>query len=445
MTTEPRPFYRRKYTIWLQSRHASIRTMRLRLNGGKRALGDEGIHMQSIGRGAALRCVVVQRIACALLLGLLVLPTASSIVVAQDQRRTARLSANQQEALRERLNESTLMLATSPTTASTFAMGNAISALLGTADGLRVLPVPTEGGIDTLRDLLFLRGMDMAIVPANALVHAKTTEALGPGLPQRIGYITQLYGEEVHLLAGSGAKDINDLRGKKVAVPEDDGSALFTLRDLFSRLGLGIEAVKMPLAQALNQIRSGEIAAVLLLAGKPMPALSVLPKDGSIRLLALPFTPALEEAYAPGAFRADDYPTLIPPGMVVETVAVSAVLLARTERNDEERAQRVAKFVPQFFNAMTERPPLERHAKWREVNLAATVAGWSRVPAAEEWLRKAQQEQAQALQRSFEAFLRETQPAGAPTLTAAQRKRLFDEFVSWTRKSVSEPSTAARP
>jgi TRAP-type uncharacterized transport system substrate-binding protein len=369
---------------------------------------------------------------------------ASSAIQAQDQRRAARLVATQQEALRERLNESTLMLATSPARTSYFAMGDDISRLLGTADGLRVLPVPSEGGMDTLRDLLFLRGIDMAIVPANALVHAKATEAFGPGLPQRIGYVTQLFGEEVHLLTGSGTKDLNDLRGKKVAVPDDDGGALFTLRDLFSRLGIGIEAVKMPLAQALNQVRSGEIAAVLLLAGKPMPALSVLPKDGRIRLLALPFTPALDEAYAPGALRADDYPTLIPPGVVVETIAVSAVLLVRTERGDGERAERIAKFVPQFFSAMSERPPVDRHAKWREVNLAATLAGWSRVPAAEEWLRKAQQEQVLVLQKSFEAFLRETQPAGAPSLTAAQRKRLFDEFVSWTRKSVSEPS-GARP
>ncbi len=79
------------------------------------------------------------------------------------------------------------------------------------------------GGIETLRDLLFLRGVDMAIVPANALAQAKATELLGPGLPQRIAYIARLYNEEVHLVVGRNIKALADLSGKKVAVPLEDG------------------------------------------------------------------------------------------------------------------------------------------------------------------------------------------------------------------------------
>jgi hypothetical protein len=48
------------------------------------------------------------------------------------------------------------------------------------------------------------------------------------------------------------------------------------------------------------------------------------------------------------------------------------------------------------------------------------------------------------LQRSFEEFLRETRPPGSPSLTAAQRNKLFDAFVEWTRKSVSETDALAR-
>ena len=298
------------------------------------------------------------------------------------------------------------------------------------------------GGIETLRDLLYLRGVDMAIVPGNALAQAQATESLGPNLPQRIAYIARLYNEEVHLLVGRNTKELADLRGKKIAVPVEDGSALFTARDLFARFSVDVEIVRMPAAEALELVRAGDLAATLLMAGKPLPLLADMPKDGSIRLLALPFTPALEDGYVPAAFRADDYPMLIPDGLVVESVAVSAMLMAHNAKGAEGSLQRTAKFVPAFFDATSEHL-LNRYTKW-EVNLAATLPGWSRLPAAEEWLRWTQRQQTLSLQKSFEEFLRETRPPGSPDLPPAQRKKLFDEFVSWTRKSVSETDALAR-
>ena len=54
------------------------------------------------------------------------------------------------------------------------------------------------------RDLLFLRGIDLALVPANVLAHPSTAAAFGPNLPQRLTFVAQLYSEEIHILAGRG-------------------------------------------------------------------------------------------------------------------------------------------------------------------------------------------------------------------------------------------------
>jgi TRAP-type uncharacterized transport system substrate-binding protein len=379
--------------------------------------------------------------------GLVCLLAAAALLAAPEataQQRSQRLSFSQQEALRDRLNESTLVIATSRPTASYFAMAEDIAAVIGASGDLRLLPIPSDAGIGALRDLLYLRGVDMGIVPANVLAKATATEMLGAGLPDRIAYITRLYSEEVHLLVGRDTGALEDLRGKRVAVPPGDGTALFTAEDLFPRVRASVEIVRTPAAEALDQVRAGKLAGVMLVAAKPSPHLTRLPKDGSIRLLALPFSADMEEGYAPAAFRADDYPTLIPDGRVVESVAVAGVLMAHSARGNAQSAQRTAEFVPAFFSAVSERSLLGRSSKWREVNLAATLPGWSRMPAAEEWLREAQRQQAQALQRSFEEFLRETRPPGSPSLTAAQRNKLFDAFVEWTRKSVSETDALAR-
>lgn len=390
----------------------------------------------------AYLCTV--RSACAALLVWGLSLAAGGIADAQAQQRPQRLSPAQQEALRAKLNESTLIVATSHPNASYLAMAHDITAALGRSGDIRVLPIASNGGTENLRDLLFLRGVDMAIVPANALAHAKASEWFGGGLQQRIAYITQFYSEELHLLVGPNTKALEELRGKKVAVPADDGNAQFTASDLFKRFGLEIEAVRMNPADAIDRVRSGELAAVLLMGGKPLPFVSGMPKDGSLRLLGLPFSQALEEGYSPAAFRAEDYPALIPADVVVETVAVSAVLMANNARGSEESSQRIAKFVPALFVAMSELPLLNRHAKWKEVNLAASLPGWSRFGAAEEWLNKAQQQQAVSLQKNFEEFLRETQPPGSAKITPAQQKKLFDEFVSWTRNSVRETDQPTR-
>jgi TRAP-type uncharacterized transport system substrate-binding protein len=362
----------------------------------------------------------------------------SAVAPAQGLQRAQRLSLAQQEALRTRLNDNTLMIATSHPTASYFAMAHDITLALGKNGDLRVLPIASDGGIGNLRDLLFLRGVDMAIVAANALAHAKTTGSLGPHLPRRLAYITRLYDEEVHLLVARNITSVADLRGKKVAVPKDDGTAQFTAEDLFARIGIGIDPTKMHAFDAIERLRTGDLPAMLLIGGKPLPLLSGMPKDGSIRLLAMPFTRALEDGYTPAALRSDDYPALIPPGVTVETVAVSAVLMAHNAKGAEESAQRLAAFVPIFLNTMSERPLLDRHVKWKEVNLAATVPGWTRLAPAEAWLRKAKQQQALALQKSFEQFLRETRRPGSVDLSPPELRKLFDEFVSWTRKSLSD-------
>lgn len=361
---------------------------------------------------------------------------------AQSQQRNQRLLLAQQEALRAKLNEDTVLVATSHPTGSYFAMAYAIATVLEKNGAVRVLPLPGDGGMDALRDLLFLRGMDLAIVPANVLAHAKNSEALGAGLTQRISYVARLHNEEVHVLAGRHTKALADLSGKKVGVPLRDGRAQFAAADLFGRFRINVEVVTMPSAEALELVRSGELAAVLLTGAKPLPQLADMPQDGSMKLLALPFTAAMEEAYVPAAFRAADYPSLIPEGQVVEGVAVSTVLVAHSAKGIGDTTPSMTKFVPAFFDAMSEQP-LPGYNKL-DVNLAATLPGWSRLPVAEDWLRKAQQRQALTLQKNFDEFLRQTHPAGSPSPTPAQRKKLFDDFVIWTRKSMGETEALAR-
>jgi len=343
---------------------------------------------------------------------------------------------------RLKLNRDTLIVAASRPGASHLAIANDLAAAVASGGELRLLPIAAEGGLANLRDLAFLRGIDMAIVAANELAHAKATNALGGGLTHKLAYVASLYGEEVHIVAGRGIASIEDLRGKKVAVPLGDATGQFTAKDIFERLGVAVESVPMEAADAVDEVRSGGIAAAVLVAGKPTRLVSGLPKDGSLRLLGLPLSAALGEGYAPAVLLAEDYPALIPPEAIVETVAVRAILLASSDKRSEERARRIARHVPALFDAIAGLAVSQSHTKWKDVNLGAVLPGWRRVPAAEVWLGKASEQQRHLLKGQFDDYLRARKEPASSELPVGRRKKLFEEFQSWARKSITSAATA---
>jgi uncharacterized protein len=348
----------------------------------------------------------------------------------------------QRIASRLKHNQDALIVATSrPDTPYLVMAGDLVSAV-GSDNNFRILPIAAEGGLANLQDLLLLRGVDLAIVPANVLAHAKATNALGGSLPQRLAYLAPLYGEEVHVIVGPEIASAADLRGKKIAIPPGDGTVQFTAKDILERLGVTFEEVPMEPADAVRGVRSGTVAAALLVAGKPVPLVSALPKDGRLRLLSLSFPkpPGEGEGYAPAVLLPDDYPALIPPGAIVETVAVGAVLMASKEVDE---ARRIARHAPALLDAIARLAVSQRHPKWKDVNLGATLPGWSRVPAAEAWLARAAAQRREALQSQFEEFLRAEKRVSFSELSDPQKKKkLFDEFQAWARKSVTSERAA---
>jgi len=114
----------------------------------------------------------------------------------------------------------------------------------------------------------------------------------------------------------------------------------------------------------------------------------------------------------------------------VETIAVGSVMAVFAWTPGHERYNNVARFVDAFFSKFQLFLQPQRHSKWKDVNLAARVPGWTRFPAATAWLAR----QAVAgtaggrLQTDFDAFL------SGSSLTNVQREALFRQFLDWQRE-----------
>jgi TRAP transporter TAXI family solute receptor len=305
-----------------------------------------------------------------------------------------------------------------------------LSAVLDDPQGLRVLPLIGKGGAQNIRDVLALKGIDMGIAQTTDLARLKASQA---SIGNRLVYITKLYNEELHVLARSEIRALSDLAGKPVNFSDIGGGTQFVARELFEKSGVRVQEVNMGQADAIEKMKSGEVAATIYVAGKPGPAFARAPKDLGFHFLPIPYGPKFEDSYYPAALQASDYPGLVAEGQPVETIAVGAVLVAYNWPEKTVRYKRLETFVQAFFDKIDEFKKAPRHPKWQEVNLAADVPGWQRFAPAARILRDAAAQTSSikpgddsaALRADFERFAKER------GLTGSTREKMFNDFIRW--------------
>jgi hypothetical protein len=200
---------------------------------------------------------------------------------------------------------------------------------------------------------------------------------------------------------------------------------------------LGIKAVEVNVGQAdgYQLVKSGEIAATVLIAGKPTGSFGKFKLEPGMTLLPVPYTEALEQDYFPAKLTNADYPNLIPKGASVDTVAIGAVLAAYNWARDTDRYRRVALFVDAFFSKFPQFQKPARHSKWKEANLTSTLRGWKRFPAAEEWLAKnaSRETTASAGPVTIDPAIIRAQAAKTAPNDPAEQERLVREFMEWSK------------
>jgi TRAP transporter TAXI family solute receptor len=342
----------------------------------------------------------------------------------------------QRDQFVEELNANTVTIISGNPNGTYLFLAYDMSAVLDDGNKLRILPILGKGGGQNTKDLLYLRGVDMGITQSNILRYYNKTGEVGRNISNRLRYITRLYNEEMHLLVAPEVNSIEELRGKKVNF-SDIGSGTQTSSQLiFEALKLPIQEVNMGQADAFEAIKKGEIAATVLIAGKPTGAYAKVTAEAKeFKLIPVPYPAALQEDYLPATLTHEDYPNLIAEGETIDTIAVGAVLAVFNWAPNTERYRRVAKFTEALFKNFDKFLEKPRHPKWKEVNLAAELPGWERFGAAQELLAANTRDQAASqdrLKQDFARFMTSSAPAEtASTMTEQRREDLFKKFLEW--------------
>jgi uncharacterized protein len=335
----------------------------------------------------------------------------------------------------EQVNDNTVgIVSGSPSADDTYLqIANDLATVLNDSDRLRILPIVGVGGHQNIRDVRYLKGVDIGLTQLSVLNSYRSFNQLMGQNEDKIVVIAKLFNEEIHLVAAPDITTIEQLNGRKVNIDDVRSGTSQTMRDVFKRLGLKVEEINVIQGQAFQMLKAGQIAATAYVSGKSAKLISSMKFERGIHFLPIPYSSEIGTEYLPSDLTHDDYPDLIPVGQTIQTVADEVVLIGYNWSKNSDRYRRVQTFVEAFFPRIDEFSKPQFHPKWREVNLAVTLKGWKRFEPAEEWLKM--NRTADAEKTTQEEFRQFTSSRNAPGggISTARSDELFQEFLKWKR------------
>jgi len=335
-----------------------------------------------------------------------------------------------EQAQKDRINAWTVGLAAGRLEGAPLQFASELARVLDDGDNMRVLPIVTRGPFDNVYDLLYLRGVDAAIVYGDVLDHFKSKPEFA-GAWKRINYLLNLFPSEAHMFVRPEINSMQDLAGKVVNFNSQGTAAAYSGPIIFKQLGVEIKATFMPHNVAMEKMKAGdEVAGTFWISSKPLaPFLKGKWPEG-FKFIPIEYSDKLEY-YAPAYLQNADYPALIPQGTQIATISVPTVLAVYDWQKDTDRYQRLVRVVDYLFDRFEK---LQKepgyHEKWKDVNLAARVPGWQRFNALQDKLDRTI---VGGVSRSSNPAQLRAHAVNAAPNDPIEQERLFKRFQEWNK------------
>ncbi len=170
----------------------------------------------------------------------------------------------------------------------------------------------TGGSIENL-NLLAQNKVEMAFVMSDALNDAVNGEGSFTSKIENVTQVASLYSNFVQIITSqkSGIKTIEDLRGKRVAVGDQNSGVEKNARDLLKAFNITYEDMEvdyLSYAAAADALQNGRIDAAFLTSGLPNASVLQLAKTFDLALVSIPVEKAEEISQEKSYFIQADIP-----------------------------------------------------------------------------------------------------------------------------------------
>ena len=247
-----------------------------------------------------------------------------------------------------------------------------ISRVASEDGSVRVLPILGGGSLSNINDLLYLRGVDGALIQSDVLTFYKRI-GVEDGLERKLKYVAPLGTQMAHLLAREDIKDVDGLEGKRVNFGRSTSGTVISAGNLFDELDITVEAHNLSHRKALKALRNGELDAMFWMTAPPAELLQSIGATEGLHLLPIPSARINDESYQPASLGVSLYENLTHQD--IDTVGVKTVLAVYNWPAGHERYAKVKKFADVFSKRFEELRESPYHPIFQTVDLAEPVPG----------------------------------------------------------------------
>ncbi|MGI9383248.1 MAG: TAXI family TRAP transporter solute-binding subunit, partial [Methyloligellaceae bacterium] len=124
--------------------------------------------------------------------------------------------------IREQVNRGTVSIITGGAggeyvTNTYMKLAGDMATVLDKQNTLRILPIMSYGPVQNVRDLLYLKGIDIGMVHSDVFTYLRQKN-LYPTAQSKLRFIVNLYDEPFHIVARKEIAQVSQLAGQKVIV-----------------------------------------------------------------------------------------------------------------------------------------------------------------------------------------------------------------------------------
>ena len=354
---------------------------------------------------------------------------------------TARTKASRAEAaLRRSANSGTVTVITGGVegVSNTYQeLASDLASVLDVRSELRVLPIIGYGSLQNIEDLLYLNGIDFGMVHSDVMRHIQQRQLPG-GAKRKLRFVTKLYDESIHILAGKKITDIKQLSGQTVIVGRPGSGNEMSALTLIGDLQLKVKTVHFAFAEGVEKVRKGEAAAMFVVTRKPAAKLRKIPAKSGLHFLSVPMNETVLETYEPDPLTSADYPGLVPGGSEIVTARMSAVLAVYNWQVGSSRYENVTRFIKSFGSKLEKLKQASRKDVWEKLDLTGEVKGWERYGPAANLVKEILTARAAKTAKTdavrdpeFVLFADYIRQKAERNLSEEQIRRLYERFKIW--------------
>lgn len=316
--------------------------------------------------------------------------------------------------------------------------------------GLRIVPIMSKKHVQSVYDLLYLQGVDLALVRADAIEYVSRRGEY-PAVKRLVQSVAKVSEEKIIVIARNDYQSLAELEGQVIGFGLPGSGEYVTGTVAFDVMGIEPDAIEVSNSTAIEKMKTGELAAMVYLLRAPdavqtggdlgaANAIKSLDLGDELHIMEIPANDELSKIYTPTTLTASDLPDLIDEGKTIATYSVDAILAVYRWTPPNFRFTQSQRFMSAFIAGLDGLQDGPYQPAWKRVDLQQQTRNITPSPLVSEALDARAIELARLAEEKRISSEQAATAAKAAKVAALLEKR--DELTSRIGEELNQADTA---